>query len=86
MPLDRDQSFVIDSVTRCEIADTVNNWMSSTNTCGDAHLDLDDDRLTDEVCREYARALGDIDDASADYRAIIRLIDSVGIVRKSDTV
>ncbi len=87
MPLDRDQCFVIDSITRCEIADTANDWMDSTNTYGDVRLDLDDDRLTDEVCREYARALGDIDDdASADFRfeaetsAIVYLIDSVGIV------
>ena len=87
MPLDRDQSFVIDSITRCEIADAANDWMSSTNTYGDVRLDLDDDRLTDEVCREYARALGDIDDdSSVDFRAeaeisaIAHLIESVGIV------
>ena len=88
MPLNPDQEFVIDSVSRRDIAELANGYMEYTGSYGDAEaVTSDDDRLTDEVCREYARALCDIDDdASADFRgeaqhaAIVYLIERIGIV------
>lgn len=88
MPLNPDQEFVIDSVSRRDIAELANGYMEYTGSYGDAEtVASDDDRLTYEICCEYASALCDIDDdASADFRgeaqhaAIAHLIERIGIV------
>ena len=52
MPHDPDQKFVIDVISRKEIAQSIEPY---AETC--QKVDPTDDRLTDEFCGEYANGL-----------------------------
>ncbi len=68
MPLDRTQRFVMNAITREGIAEALND------TIDGYELDVprftpNDDRLTDVICTEYAKGIGDIGEEDLDGEA-----------------
>src|SRR5262249_30612747 len=56
MSLDANDRFIVSVVTRGGIAEVLNDHLERPE------FQPDDDRLTEEVCRVYAEALGELDD------------------------
>lgn len=61
---DPNQVFVISAITRAGIAEDLNEWLEE-GTLED-RLAIDDDRLTDEICAEYAQKVGEVDEDMTD--------------------
>ena len=81
---DPKQLFVVSAITRESIAEDLNVILEVSDV--DDRLLPDDDRLTDEVCREYAKELGEIDldlpQFAQDEEEVLlceRVIKSIGI-------
>lgn len=85
--MDPDQLFTTNAISRWGIAESLNDHLE--------HLDLPrsiadgDDRLTDEVCREYAKEMGEIDpdldtDATDDeaYEISHKLLLKLGVIEE----
>jgi hypothetical protein len=80
MALDSNDRFIVATVTRGGIAEELNDHLERPE------FRPDDDRLTDEVCRAYAEALGELDDHDPGfdeaYCALLdRLLGRLGIMR-----
>lgn len=60
--LDPTEIFVVNTITRQAIAGDLSFYLDMNGVPRDEeYITEDDDRLTPEVCREYAHALGNID-------------------------
>lgn len=57
---DPNQVFIISAISRKQIAEDLNEFLDEQEVAGD-RLTPDDDRLTPELCREYADSLYYVD-------------------------
>lgn len=57
---DPNAQFVVTHVTRGSIAENLNDYYENY-TGNHGQLTADDDRLTDEICRQFATFLGNLD-------------------------
>lgn len=69
-----DQLFITNAITRRGIAESLNDHLESMDL--PRSIADNDDRLTDEVCREYAKEIGDID-PDLDEDAIAEVADEI---------
>jgi len=94
MNLDPDQVFVINAITRSGIAEDLQDIRTACNykhPTGQQTIALDDERLTDELCQDYADALGQIDfyyseesAEEASHNATCILLEAMGYVDEDD--
>ena len=92
MNLDPDQVFVINAITRSGIAEDLQDIRTACNykhPTGQQTIALDDERLTDELCQDYADALGQIDfyyseesAEEASHNAACILLEAMGYVQE----
>jgi hypothetical protein len=78
MALDSNERFIIATVTRVGVAGELNDHLERPE------FRPDDDRLTGEVCRAYAEALGELDDHDPGFDEaycdlLDRLLERLGI-------
>lgn len=97
MSRDPNQVFVIAALTREGIMESLQYVLECSegdlkHPTGPQDLLKDDDRLTDEICQEYARALGDIDPldseetvSEAEHNAAIFALKAMGYVEEELT-
>jgi len=97
MSRDPNQVFVIAALTREGIMESLQYVLEYSegdlkHPTGPQDLLKDDDRLTDEICQEYARALGDIDPLDseetvleAEHNAAIFALKAMGYVEEELT-
>lgn len=53
--------FVVNAITREEIANDLNNYLDCNGAITSDRLQPDDDRLTDAICEAYSKDLGNIE-------------------------
>ena len=91
MSRDPKQIFVCNSVTREEISYECKNFVESCGwSCVDGRdVAIDDERLTDELCQQYANAIGeqcDSEDLQSenDENAVHLLLEAMGYRQPDD--
>jgi len=62
---DPNQLFVTNAITRGQIAEDLNDYLEALRS--PHRLALDDDRLTDEICANFAGQVGNLDEGSSDH-------------------
>lgn len=79
--MDPDQTFVVNSVTRKDIAEAINDVLDGE---GDGRREFADGdvRLTDELCRTYAALLGECEGETADETDLLAYRMAVAFVRE----
>jgi len=77
---DPDGTFICSLVHRRTIAQDLNEFLEDWER--PERFEPGDDRLTDELCAQYAKTLGDLDDGDdeAVYDALDVILQAVGIV------
>jgi len=60
MSRDPEQRFIVEWTTRKDIAEALNDYLDTTTGSPPERLEPDDDRLTDEVCEAYGKAMGHV--------------------------
>ncbi len=84
---DPKQRFIVNTVTREQIAESLNNYLEDPKSPN--RLANNDDRLTNELCQEYANRLGDLDELDADFEDMLAEIEyslccRLGLVETKD--
>lgn len=62
---DKNQLFTVSAITRAGIAENLNEFLEDNEILTndeDGWFADDDDRLTDEICTEYAKLIGEVDE------------------------
>jgi len=92
MGREQNQEFKIKTITRASIATEINNHIDIAQFTGQNELTPDDDRLTDELCQNYADFLrhsfeitNDEDDqALAEHEYLSGLLIELGFTHPDD--